>query len=373
MPASLHEVLSAQVTTRVVSREAGANHYLLRLFGMNPGGAGEVKVGHRHFGYDIFNDTRTVGQGRLPGVAAGTATRQSVGRVQGVFPRMFEKLPLLAEELHNFRAIGGASNAFDSRGVQYTLRQQRYMGQRAGNFRALLLAGMMRGKLYAHRSGDTIYYDFDSTNAAWEIDWKTPASHQSLITATWATETNDVPAMLNNINAHLQKTVGTSLGTIICPVNVWQAVINNDYVQALAGVSNPPFSVQERVPGVANNGMAQTVIRGRITAVPWIDWIITNEGLRVGPPGNETFQQFIPDGHIWFGPQLGTDVGTYFEMLLGSEPVSEGYGAPEVERFGLYAWTKEVDDPTGRILYTLDNAIPANYIPASNGMVQVIL
>lgn len=299
MAASLHEVLSTQVTTRVVSREAGANHYLLQLFGMVPGGRNERQVGHRQFGYDIFNDTRTVAQGRLPGVAAGTATRQAVGRVQGVFPRMNEKLILLAEELHNFRVLGGPNSIFDNRGVQYTLRQQRYMGQRAGNWRMALLAGMLRGGLiYAHQSGDSVYYDFTSTGASWTIDWQMPAGNKTqlditgggdIITGTWATTTNDIPLMLNNINAALQQVVGTILGTIICPINVWQAVINNDYVQSLAGISNPPFTQQERVVGRSNNGLPQTVILGRIAAVPWIDWIITNEGLKVGAPGSESF------------------------------------------------------------------------------------
>lgn len=380
--ASLHEIMSTQITTRIVSREAGANHYLLQLFGMQPGGRAERQVGKRQFGYDVFNDTRTTAQGRMPGVAAGTATRQVVGRVQGVFPRFNEKLTLLAEELYQFRVLGGPSSVYDQRGVQYTLRQQRYMGQRLGNSRMTMLAGLIRGGiLYAHRTGDQVYYDFTSASNSWSIDWLMPAANKTqlnmtgggnLITGTWLTPTNDIPSMLNNINAAFQQVVGTTLGTIICPINVWQAVINNDFVMMLAGTSNPPFTVMERLIGTSDNGLPQTVIIARIAAVPWIDWIITDEGLKLGAMGSETFTKFVPDNYCWMGPSLRGDITNYFELLLGSEPINEGYGSGETERYGVHAWTKETDDPAGRMLYTVDNSIPANYVPATNCFAQVI-
>lgn len=374
MAASINEILSTTWTTRVVTRQAGVNRYLLRLFGFEPGGSAERVHGHRQFGYDIFNDTRTIMQGRGPGVAAGTVTRQSVGRVNGVFPRFYEKLILLSEELHNIRVIGGPSSVFDERGVQYAIRQQRFMGQRLGNLRSLMLGGLFRGAMYGHKSGDDIYYDYTSSGAAFTVDWKMPAGNQNQcggnISATWATSTTNIPNDLANLNASLQQTVGTSLELIICGSAVWQNVINNDYVQQQAGVAATPFSILDRVEGVeAGNGRKQTVIRARLVCAPWIDWIITDEGIKVGAPGAESFVKYIPDNTMWWGPMPSPE---YFEMLLGGEPVNEGRGAPEVVRNGAFAWTVPVSDPSGHMMYSLDNCIPANYIPACNGLATVV-
>jgi hypothetical protein len=378
MTASLHEILSTKITTKVVSREAGANKYILTVFGMQPGGSAERQVGHRSFGYDIFNDTRTVSQGRGPGTAAATVRRQAVGRVDGTFPRFYEKLPLLSEELHNFRVIGGPTSVYDERGVQYVAKQQRYMGQRIGNARLTLLAGMIRGKIYGTKSGDDCYYSFTSSNSTFTIDWQRDSGNYNqlnyqaqgnIITTSWANPAADIPSHLGALNAALQSVTGTTLQLIICPNDVWRYVLSNDAVQAQAGIGNAPFTQYERIVGTDANGRPQTVIMGTIAAIPWVRWIVTNEGIKLGTPGSETFVQFIPNGNFWFGPEPTTDL---YEMLLGSEPVNEGYGAPETVRYGVAAWTKQVDDPSGRMLFVLDNAIPADYIPLASGLATCV-
>lgn len=380
MVASLNEVLSTRVTTRVVRQTAGVNRYLLQLFGFQPGGFAERDQGHRQFGYDIFNDTRTVAMARGPAAPSGVVTRQKVGRVEGTFPRFREHLPLLSEEIHNLRVIGGPSNVYDQRGMQYISRQQRFMGQRIGNNRSLLMAGMMRGgHLYAHKNGDDVYYNFTSSGALWDIDWKMPAGNKDqldmlgdgdIITAPWSNQTTDIPAHIRNINVALNVLNGTNLSLAVVSNNVWSAIVNNDHVQAQAGTSNPPFSTQQRVVGTdPGTGLPQTVIIGRIAAIPWLDFVITDEGLKVGQQGSEVFNKFIPDNYMWFGPNPSTD---YFEMLLGDEPVNEGYNMVETLRMGAYAYTERTTDPTGYKLHTGDNCIPANYVPASNGYAQVI-
>jgi hypothetical protein len=75
---------------------------------MQSGGFAEEKKGHRQVSVDIFNDSRTVALGRTPSSAAGVARRNVVGTINVTFPRMNEKLPLNAEEIHNIRQIGGS-------------------------------------------------------------------------------------------------------------------------------------------------------------------------------------------------------------------------------------------------------------------------
>lgn len=374
MVASINEILSTRVTSRVVRTQAGVNSFLLRLFGFNPGGFAERDMGHRQFGYDIFNDTRTVAQGRAPGAPSATVRRQPVGRVDGVFPRFREHLFLPSEEIHNFRVIGGPNSVYDERGVQYALRQQRFMAQRLGNNRALLLAGMIRGKMYGHRSGDDTYYDFTSTSSTFTVDWQMPSANQTdvggIIDKTWSDPSADIPGHLRAMNASLQASVGTNLEMIIISNATWNYMLNNDQVQAQAGTSNTPFTQQVRVVGTdPGTGLPQTVIEARITAIPWLRIIVTDEGIKTGTPGSESFVKFVPDNYMWWGPTPSAEM---FEMLLGSEPVTEGYGAQEVVRYGAYAYTEIVSDPAGRKLHTGDNCIPANYVPTSNGYATVV-
>lgn len=379
MVASIAEVLSTRVTTRVVRQQAGVNRFLLQRFGFQPGGPAERTVGHRQFGYDIFNDTRTVSSARAPAAPSATVTRQKVGRVDGVFPRFREHLPLPSEEIHNYRVLGGPASVYDERGIQYITRQQRFMGQRLGNNRSLLLTGMMRGgHLYGHRNGDDLYYNFTPTNAAWDMDWQMPAANKdqlnmlgagNIIDVPWSSPSANIPLHLRNINAALNINVGTNLNLVITPTNVWSYVTDNDHVQAQAGTSNPPFTTQERVIGTdPGTGLPQTVIIGRIAAVPWVDFLVTNEGIKVGQPGSETFQQFVPDDYMWFGPNPTPE---FFEMLLGDEPVNEGPNMQESVKAGAYAYTERTTDPAGYKLHTGDNCIPANYVPASNGYAHV--
>lgn len=368
---SIAEILSTKVTTKAVSRVAAATSRILTLFQMNPGGANERSQGYRRFGYDIFNDARSVAIARAPGATSGTVRRQAVGRVDGTFPRVAEKLPLLLEELHNFRRIGGQMAEFDNGGQEFIRRQQRFMGQRVANFRLLSLGGMMRGKMYAHRtdSGDDIYYDFTSSSALHTVDWQIPAGNLSqldmlgagsIIGTSWDNPVADIPGDLLQIDKAFQVLCGSRLEFAVCGSTMWNNIINNDYVISQAGTSNTAFEIIQREDGVSENGMPRTTMLGRLRAVPWLTWHITNEGLDVGTQASTTYTPFVGDNNVWFGPQPNPD---YMEMLLGSEPVSEGPNLPATERFGMHAYNVNTYDPAGYVLHTLDNALPALYVP----------
>lgn len=368
---SIAEILSTKVTTKAISRVAAATSRMLTLFQMNPGGANERSQGHRRFGYDIFNDARSVAIARAPGATSATVRRQAVGRVDGTFPRVAEKLPLLLEELHNFRKIGGQVAEFDNGGQEFIRRQQRFMGQRVANFRLLSLAGMMRGAMYAHRvdGGDDIYYDFTSSSAAYTIDWQIPAGNKSqlnmlgggnIIGTSWDNPVADIPGDLLQINKAFQRLCGSSLQLAACSSGMWNNIINNDYVISQAGSANTPFAILQREDGNSENGLPRTTFIAQLRAVPWMLWYITDEGLDVGAQGSTTYTPFIGDNDVWFGPAPNPD---YMEMLLGSEPVSEGPNLPATERFGMHAYNVSTYDPAGYVLHTLDNAIPALYVP----------
>lgn len=372
--ASLAELLSTKMTARAVSQVAACTSELLNFFGFQGNdpksdGRNVRRVGHRTVGYDIFNDARTIGGGRAPGTSAGTIRRNPVGRVEVTFPRMYEKLPLLHDELHNFRKIGGPSNEYDEAGKDYIMKQQRFMGQRAANFRLALVAGMMRGgALYGHVSGDDVYYNFNSSGATFTIDWKIPAGNKSQLNMTgggnilgdWSSASTDIPGQLAQINAAFQYLCGTSLKNIIINSKTWQYILNNTNVQKQAGTSATPFETFKREVGMGSNGRPLATQHATLRGAPFYDFMITDAVIETGPLGNTTVEKLIPDGYAWFGPEPDSNI---CEMLLGSEPVNEGYGKQTSVQYGSYAWTKEVDDPAGVFMYTLDNALPAWYIP----------
>lgn len=388
--ASLHDILRPEVITGVVSREAAAASPLLSVFGFSPvrwnrdgtitdpGGAAQSIQGLRQFSYDIFNDTRTVGYSTAPGQPAATITRQAVGRVAGVYPQLYEKLPLPAEEMVNLRQIGGQPSEYGLRAMQdYLRRQQTFMAQRAANFRLLLLAGMIRGKLYAHGSGEKTWYDFNPSSATHTIDWKLPSGNTgqlnmlgtgNIIDTAWSNPSANIPKHLQDIDVAFQNLVGTRLDLVITTSAVWQHIINNDFVQEQAGAVNTPFEEFTRDTGLGVNGLPSTLKMGRLRCCPWIEFIITDQVLDLGLQGSTTRTKLIEDNHAWFGPRPTPGL---FQMLVGGMPVTDRVGGPVRIAQGLEAWVMTTYDPAGQQLFVCDNAIPANYVPSASAYGQV--
>lgn len=368
---SIDTLLQPAVTTRVVTQVAGTSSRLLNLFGMQPGGPNVKKVGHRHFGYDVFNDTRKVGRTRSPGASAAEVSRQKVGRVVGTFPRMNESIVLLEEETHNIRRIGGSAAEFDEAGEDYVSKQTRYMGKRAANFRTLLLAGMIRDSLYYHASGDDYYLDFTSSGGT-KIDFKMPSGNKSqlnmlgggdIINISWATvATAGVFDDLMAINAAFQQLYGGRLDKIICGSQIWSYVTNNTDMKGRAGSANKVFETFERPTAVKDDlGNPVNEFVGKLTPVPWIDWhIMGDEGLEIGAPGSESYTKLVGVNDCVF---MSSPSSEWCEMLEGSEPVSDGNGKPSTVRMGIYSWSEQLANPARRVLYTIDNAMPALYVP----------
>lgn len=364
--ASFNQVLNTRVVAKSVSRVAATTDSMLNFFGMQPGGFAEEKKGHRQVSVDIYNDARTVALGRTPGAQAGTARRNKVGTINVTFPRMYEKLPLLSEEIHNIRRIGGPVNEFDEAGADYLSKQQRYMGQRAANFRKVLLGGMIRGVVYSHQSGDDIYWDYTSSNAMATIDYQIPANNKNqcngIIDTRWDLSSANIPLHLANLDNAAQSGPGSRIDVAICRGAMWQNIINNDYVVSQAGVANRPFTEYRREIGTGSNGKPLTLKTGVLSCAPFITWIITDEGLELGTQASPSYTPYIGANDVWFGPDPNKDL---FGMLVGSEPISEGPAKPQQVRMGLHSWIAETWDPTGYVLFSVDNCLPVPYVPAS--------
>lgn len=369
---SIQKALRAEILTGVVSEVAASTNMFLNMFGMQPGGSAVRPAGGgRHGAYDVFNNTRTVAPASIPGSPAARVTREKVGKVQYVMPRAYAKLFLSYEELNNLRPIGGPAGVFDTAGASYIALQARNLGQKIANFRTASLVGMLRGGLYAHEDGPRMYYDFTSTSAVYQIASRIPAGNLSqldmlgagsIIDASWNNPTANIPLHLSKINAAFQQLNGGSLVQAVCTSLMWNYLLSNDYMVAGAGMASTAYDIYERITGTGPDGTPINAFRGRLRAVPWMDWIITDEGLMLGAEGSESFTKLVPDTGVYFLPNITPSL---FQMLEGSEPVVEREGQPAVLRTGVYSWSATLADPAGINLYILDNALAAAYVPNS--------
>lgn len=367
---SIQKALLAEVVTGAISRVAASTNFFLNMFEMQPGGNAVRPAGGGRTGtYDIFNNTRTVAPASIPGSPAPRVTREKVGRVVYTIPRAHAKLFMSYEELNNLRPIGGPAGTFDTAGVSYIGLQARNLGQKIANFRTASLIGMLRGGLYAHESGQLQYYDFTSTSALWSVESQIPAGNLNqlnmlgsgnILDASWDSPTANVPQQLANINSAFQQLNGGSLVQVVCTHKTWNYLITNDYVVAGGGMASTPFESYERITGTGPDGTPINAFRGRLRAVPWVDFIISDEGLTLGVEGSETFTKLVPEGGAYFLPSITPSL---FQMLEGSEVVVEREGDAPTLRTGLYAWSATVADPAGINLYILDNALAAGYVP----------
>lgn len=370
--ASIQQILQPQVLTKVISRQMAAEKWILQFMGMQPGGANEEFFGHGRTGsYNIFNNTRQIGRGRAPGTAAARVKRQGVGTVPIVYPRMHESVGLLAEELHNLGQLADPRMR-DVAGVDMIQRQTRFLAQKAANWRAAMVIGMLRDSLYVTESGDDWYFNFTSSGALFQINSNMPTGNKTqldmlgagnIISTSWDNPTADIPSHIANIDAAFQQLYGGRLSVIITTGQIWQYVIKNDHVASQAGIANTPFRRFERVVGEREDGSPLNVSVGELACRPGCLWYITDEGLDLGAPGSETFTKYVGSSNAIFMPDPQTP--GIFGMQLGSEPIAEYDGGPKTVRVGSSSWAKESSNPTVTELFTLDNALAINHIPSS--------
>lgn len=373
MAAALETLLEPVVLTRTVSREAAASDWLLNVFGCAPGGANEINEGHgREGAYHIYNNVRTVGQGRAPATSAAKRPAQPVGKVRFTYPRMHDSVDLNAEKLHNLGQIDNPAQR-DIAGENMISRQTTTLGQLGANWRKAMLMGLLRGSLYIGFEGDDEWFQFTSPTRGFEVEGQMPAGNKSqldmlgggdIIDASWATATTDIPNHVMSINAAFQQLNGGHLSAVIVTHKQWNNVLNNDHIQEIHGSASSPFRTIARSalnPAIADT--MENVWVATINVWPDVLWFITDEGLDIGRLGSETYTKIVGDNNAIFLGHMPDDGTT--SCYLGSEPIAEYDGGPKEVKTGLASWRVEKSNPTKTDLMILDNALIANHVPNS--------
>ncbi len=359
MGRSIQQVLAPKTILQAISQIEMPGTTLQSIFGWAFGGTNLTGQPGRNFSYDIFDNTRKIATGRVPGQAASRQKPQRVGHVHGTFPRSAETISLLDEELLNRRRLGGPVAELDRQGESYITKQEAYLGQRFANQIEFQTAAMIRGSYSYAADGDDLRHGFSGGETT--IDFQIPSGNKSqldmlgggdILDADWTSTSTDIPLHLQNINTALVQLTGLGLSHVILTGTGWQHVINNTKVQTLGGSSNVVFESMRRV----GQGEFSAVLR----AIPWVTFHVVDYGLDVWDGSSETYTKLIENDHAAFLPEVSA---RWVQYLEGSEIVTEGPGGVRAERFGFYAYSYPTHDPSGWDLCAVMNGIPALYTP----------
>lgn len=357
------ELMAPEVILREVSRIRLPGTVLSDLFGWGLAARDPANMSGnmldydlRDGSYDVFNRSRRIARGSVPGTPNTNIKPQKVGRVRFTIPRSAEQMPLSDEDMVNRRQIGQAVTVVDSMGENYIMRQKRYMAESVANMIEFQTAAMMRGSYTFDQDGDELKQGFSGGETT--IDFQVPANNKNqlngIIGTSWAVPSTDIPGDVTAVNQASNDISGLGIEHAVCNSNTWQYVINNDKVKSQAGTSNTPFQSYEKT----GPGQFAVVLR----AIPWIQWHVVDYVLDVWDGSAETSTRLIADDQVNFLPTPDSSWVTY---LNGGEVVTEGPNGPRAFHHGFYAYGYVSWNPSGWNLCTVMNGFPQLFIPGA--------
>ncbi len=353
MTAVLSQFLESKVVIdrrkRFVVRNAG----LQTILGMQPGGINAGRIApSRTFHIDIFNDSNKVPPAVRPEGRSISLDRQPVGGYTVTVPKTFFSKFCSLESLINQRPLGGPAGSIDEGGANYLMAQEDVIDQELSNVREFMVAGMLRGSFTYTMSGESLIHDFSGGSIT--VDYQIPAGFKSqldmlgagsIIDASWATASTNIPLHLSKINAAFQQETGSVLTDVIISSVGWENVKNNTKVINQSGSVNRPYTELDADP-------ISGLVQARIASHPWVRWWIYDHVLKVG--SSYTATKLVPDTVAVFLANH-PKAFEYYEL---ASPVIERPGRDAIYPRGKYQWATPSGDPAGVKLYGKDDGIP---------------
>lgn len=358
---AVSELLAPEVILREVSRVQLPGTVLSDLFGWglaarDPDAQGGNMIDYplRDGSYDVYNRTRRLAVGSVPGTANTNVAPQKAGRVRFTIPRSAEQIPLTDEDLVNRRQLGQAVTVIDSMGENYIMRQKRFLAEKVANMIEFQTAAMLRGSYTFDQQGDELRQGFSGGEET--IEYRISANHKDqlngIITVSWATASTDIPADITEINQVCNDETGLGIEHAVCNGTVMQYFMNNDKFKAQAGTSNTPFEQYVR------NGPGRFSVVFR--AVPWLQFHQVDYSLDIWDGSAFTSTRLLGTDQVTFFPTPSPD---WCQYLNGMEVITEGPNGARAERYGFYAYGYPSWNPSGWNLCTNHNGFPALYVP----------
>lgn len=349
--AELSQFLSPNEVLLRHSRLRLINTTLQNKFGMQRGGANvRMNPTGRRGAYDVINDTREVATARRPGATSATIAAVPRGTVSFVIPRVAERKPLLLENLHNYRPVGGPVNTIDENGELYIRDEEQRSRQRITNCREFQVAAMLRGSYTYTVSGDDLVHGF--SGGAHTVNYQIPAGNKSqlnmlgggdIIGTAWDNAAAPIISDLFQINAAFNQLIGYGLREMLVNSVVWGFILANTQVQAQAGTVNQVFDQLSR-----NEETEEFTVR--LKAAPWVKITVTDNGLNLAG----TFTKLIPDTAAVF---LAGKPGMA-RMTWCSEPVVDTWRRQQIASSEEHYWYEPKSDPARYEGYSLYNGLP---------------
>lgn len=382
-------ILAPNVVSNVISQQAATSQWLLNLFGVNHGGdasdplfepdtdipKGEnvLNLGYgRHGAFNIVDNSRKVAKGTAPGAPAAQSVLANVGGIPFTFPRMHDSIKLLMETFSNLGTIENPAQR-DLMGRRMVELQTKIKAQEAANWRKAALIGALRSTLFALKDGEDYNWSF---TGGISVSNQIPAGNKTqldmlgagnIIGTTWANVASPIIQQLGLINAGFQQLCGGALRGIICPNAIWQNVLKNTDVKAVAGIANTPF-INLKFEGSPKLAATMKNVKiAQLVSEPQLTFYITDEVVELW---DGTTAKVCPDTQaifLGFEPDDGT-----VAMYEGSEPISEYDGGPMSTRTGFNSWMVDRSNPTCKEIFFLDNAMPIIHVPKAVAIGTVV-
>lgn len=353
----------------VVSRIAVRDSFFQNLFGVGIGGPNVERVGGRHVGWDIMDRTRTLAVGRAPESGPRTTARKVISHVNAQVFRIYEKIPILDNEVYGRRALGQPIGSLDPQAKNYLMRQLDYGTQRFRNAREFMCSRIPRGGFGVRIEGEDYFLTEKGTSGnAFDIDYQIPSANSgqlalgaagaNLIDVPWNDPNADINQQLLMVNKAYERLCGRRLKNIIINSTILAFLQNNVILQTIAGSSNQVFEYITPRNDVDKGGFKDTGYKIKFRAMPLWEFHVFDGVQNVDGPDSTAEADcdlFVPNDKAILLPDTTGDVIRWFE---GSEYVAKSWNAASEEVFGFDTWTLRAMTPPAHELHFLDNGIP---------------
>ena len=373
---TIQQLMQTPVITRVVSRIKTPMTLMQSFFKMLPGQASSQNVSGRYLGWDIFDKTRLIAEGRAPGTGPATVHRKAVGHVSAVAYRSHEKITMLHEEIFRTRPLGQQFGIVDVNGQNYINRQLEYMTQRFRNSREFMISRLLRGGFGVLQSGES-WIPVEKGAGTFDVDYGIPASNLTTLemgsgvsaglipaTALWSAASTDVISQVLNINKAMERQNGRPLRHIWINSTTFNHLLSNTSLQNVAGTAYRIFDSLTARKQVSEEGIPDSgfdvVFRGLPLQTFHVYDGVLNVNQSVDSDTAANSSMFIPDNVAVFMPDPAPD---WIGYISASEFVKENIMDNGKQVYGFHSWTTNVIDPAGVELKMVDNGLPVLYVP----------
>jgi len=364
---TLHEMTKTPFVLGVFSRLKASGLALSNFYNLTPGSPATEVSPRRSLAYDLFDNTRTMAQGRAPYVGPAKIAPKKVGTATAHALRMYEAIPLPYERIYQGRALGQQIGSIDANGQAYVGRQQKFGAQRMANAVEFMVSRMFRGGFSLKLDGEEMQLN-ELGDGTVDVVYDIPANNlnqaNGIIAVDWDEANAPIVTDLLQINQASEALTGYVQKHIWINSTTYGYLLGNDQLRSVRGTANRLFDTQTgnqiQTTGDARES-GYTVIFG---ACPQFVWHIYDGVSHVGTEvdsDSSNLSMFIPDEKVLITPE--PEPGGWYGMAVCSEPVMETDQGNVIYPNGLHAWRYPTNDPPGMELRILHNLVPLLYNP----------